>query len=86
MALLCFLVFSGTKKAIQLNIAIMRAFIELRKWVQTNERLIQRVDQIELKQNKQQDKLDLIFRAIEELNQEENDAEAPIGFDLPGVN
>ncbi len=51
--------------AIRISIIIIDAFVEMRKFIQTNVRLFQRIDVIELKQSETDKKVDKILDAME---------------------
>ena len=57
----------NSKRAIQVNIQIMRAFIKLRELVTSNEVIRQRVESLERKFSTHDEKIQLIFEAIKEL-------------------
>jgi hypothetical protein len=66
-----------SKKAIQVNIAIMRAFVQMRKWLGTNKELQLRIDELE---NKYDDQFKIVFEAIRQLIRQESMPKKPIGF------
>jgi hypothetical protein len=70
-----------SKKAIIVNIAIMRAFVNLRQLIDTNKDLIRRIDSLEDKYDK---KFLLVFEAIKELIRTENQPRERIGYKIPG--
>jgi hypothetical protein len=51
--------------AIKASIQIMQAFVAMRKFMQHNASIFQRLDQVELKQLKTDEKLEQIFKALE---------------------
>lgn len=51
--------------AVKVHVAIMRAFVALRKMVQDNQLIISRLDRIELKQLETDQKFDKVFKALE---------------------
>ncbi len=53
------------KKAIEINIKIMRAFVNMRKFIVNNAMIFQRLDTIEQKQLLTDTKLEKVFKAIE---------------------
>jgi N-acyl-D-aspartate/D-glutamate deacylase len=55
----------NTETAILASIQIMQAFIAMRKFLMNNASVFQRLDQIELKQLKTDEKLEQIFKALE---------------------
>ncbi len=66
-----------SRRAIEVNIAIMRAFVQLRRMLLTNKELAQRVDEMEQKYNKQ---VKTIVAAINQLMLEEPKSKRKIGF------
>ena len=52
--------------AIEINIEIMRAFVEMRKFIMTNASIFQRMDMVEQKQIETDKKFDRIFNALED--------------------
>jgi len=71
-----------SKKAVLVNIAIMRAFVNLRQLIDTNKDLIKRIDSLEEKYDQ---KFKLVFEAIKELVREENKPREKIGYKIPGT-
>jgi hypothetical protein len=55
----------NTETAIQASIQIMQAFVSMRKFLLNNASVFQRLDQIEIKQLKTDQKLEQIFNALE---------------------
>ncbi|MFP4645136.1 MAG: ORF6N domain-containing protein [Candidatus Woesearchaeota archaeon] len=53
-------------KAIQMNIEIMRAFVEMRKFLANNAGIFQRLDKLELKQIEHDKNFEHVFEAIED--------------------
>ena len=70
-----------SKGAISVNIAIMRAFVNLRQLIDSNKDLIKRIDSLEEKYDK---KFMLVFEAIKELILQENQPREKIGYKIPG--
>ncbi len=52
--------------AIKVNIAIMRTFVEMRKFISANAAIFQRLDRVEQKQLETENKFEQIFKAIED--------------------
>ena len=78
---------SGTlksKRAIQINIAIMRTFVQIRKLLHGNLELAQKIKELETmtveKFDNNDEKFKLIFEAIRQLIQVKNEPVNPIGF------
>lgn len=67
----------NSKRAIQVNIAIMRAFVELRKMIDANKELLARIEKLE---EKYDSKFQIVFEAIKELMKEEKKSSNKIGF------
>jgi hypothetical protein len=70
-----------SKRAVMINIAIMRAFVNLRQLIDTNKDLIRRIDSLEEKYDK---KFLLVFEAIKELIRAENQPRKRVGYKIPG--
>jgi hypothetical protein len=54
-----------SKKAVEVNIQIMRAFISMRRFLSQNAEVFQRLDRVELKQIEQDKRIDTVFKALE---------------------
>jgi hypothetical protein len=67
----------NSPRAIETNIAIMRTFVELRKWMQSNKELAAKIKQLE---NKYDEQFKTVFDAISQLIQQETKKPRPIGF------
>ncbi|MBI5731234.1 MAG: ORF6N domain-containing protein [Ignavibacteriales bacterium] len=67
----------NSKRAIQVNIAIMRAFVELRKMIDANKELLARIEKLE---EKYDSKFQIVFEAIKELMKEDEKPKNKIGF------
>ena len=70
-----------SKKAILVNIAIMRAFVQLRQLIDTNRELAKRIDDLE---NKYDNQFRVVFEAIKQLIRQENEPRRAVGYRLPG--
>ena len=66
----------NSPRAVQTNIAIMRTFVALCKWMQSNTELAAKIKQLESKYDEQ---FKVVFDAIRQLIKEERE-ERPIGF------
>ncbi len=72
-----------SKRAIQINIQIMRAFTKLRELMITHKDLARKIDELEHKFNEHDQKITLIFEAIKQLIQlpeEPQKQKGKIGF------
>jgi hypothetical protein len=70
-----------SNRAIHVNIAIMRAFVQLRRLIDSNLELSKRIDVIEEKYDK---KFQVVFEAIKQLIRHENEPRKKIGYKIPG--
>jgi hypothetical protein len=68
-----------SKRAIMVNIAIMRTFVQLRQLVEANKELVRRIDTLEERFDKN---FTIVFEAIKELIREENQPREKIGFKI----
>ncbi len=69
-----------SKQAVQVNIAIMRAFVKLREILSTNKELAHKLDQLEQKIEKHDEEIKLIFDAIRQLMTPPEPKKKEIGF------
>ncbi len=69
-----------SRRAIQVNIAIMRAFVKLRKILSTHKELVHKLDQLERKTEKHDVEIKAIFDAIRELMTPPKKPQKRIGF------
>ena len=76
----------NSDKAVQVNIAIMRAFVQLRKFLQSNESLANKLKELEKETKKrfdtQQEQINIIFEAIKQLIKEETKPKKQVGFTI----
>jgi hypothetical protein len=71
----------NSQRAIQVNIAIMRAFVKLRELLLTHKDLAEKIAELEKKYTNHDDKIQLIFEAIKKLLEPQPLPEKPpIGF------
>ena len=71
----------NSDRAIEVNIAIMRAFVQLRKIITTNEELAKKLEELEHKIEKHDEDIGLIFEAIRELMSPPDTPSKKIGFE-----
>ena len=69
-----------SKRAIQVNIQIMRAFIKLRQLMISHRKLAQKIEELERKFTEHDEKFILVFETIRRLIEEEEKPKNPIGF------
>jgi hypothetical protein len=66
--------------AIQVNISIMRVFVNMRQWASNYEELVKKIDEINLTQGEHNEHIRNIYQIIEELVQPTFTERKPIGF------
>jgi uncharacterized protein YjcR len=71
----------NSDRAIEVNIAIMRAFVQLRKMIASNEELARKLEELENKIEKHDEDIGLIFEAIRELMTPPDSPPKKIGFE-----
>ena len=73
-----------SKRAIEVNVAIMRTFVQVRKLLQGNKELSQKIKKLEKlmgdRFTEHDKKFQLIFEAIKQLIQQKNEPRTLIGF------
>ena len=72
-----------SERAINVNITIMRAFVNIRKLLQTNEELNQKLLEMEKKYDKQ---FKIVFQVLKNLMEQSEPPKKEIGFKLTGKN
>lgn len=74
----------NSERAVNVNIAIMRAFVQMRKFMQSSDVLAKKLNELEKETKKkfakQQEEINLIFDAIKELMIEKEKPKRKIGF------
>ena len=66
--------------AIQVNISIMRVFVNMRQWASNYEELVKKIDEINLTQGEHNEHIRNIYQIIEDLVQPTFTERKPIGF------
>ena len=69
-----------SKRAVQVNIAIMRAFVKLREMLSTHKELAHKLAQLEQKIEKHDEKIKVVFDAIRQLMATPEPKKKKIGF------
>lgn len=74
----------NNERAVKVNIAIMRAFVQMRKFLQSSEALAKKLADLEKETSKkfadQQRQIKIIFEAIKQLMTEKNKPKKQMGF------
>jgi len=68
----------NSDRAIEVNIAIVRAFVQLRKMIASNEELARKLDELEEKYDEQ---FRIVFEAIHALIEQDEKPTKKIGFE-----
>ncbi len=66
-----------SERALQVNIAIMRAFVKLRELLLTHNELAQKIDELERKYDMHEADIQVIFQAIKKLLEPPEDPPRP---------
>ena len=69
-----------SKRAVKVNIQIMRAFVKLRQILSTNKELVHKLSQLERKTEKHDAEIQAIFKAIRQLMIPPEKPKSRIGF------
>jgi hypothetical protein len=72
----------NSDRAIQVNIAIMRAFVQLRRFLETNKKIIEKVDELEKKVSIHDENILLIFETIRQMIEPKNEPRKPLGYKI----
>ena len=70
----------NSKRAIQVNIMIMRTFIRLKQMVATHKELAYKIEELERKYKKHDREIDSIFNAIKKMLEPPKGPQRKIGF------
>jgi hypothetical protein len=71
----------NSDRAIQVNIVIMRTFVKLRLLLQDNKDIVEKIEKLEQKYDKQ---FKVVFTALQQLMKEENEPRPKVGFKQTG--
>jgi hypothetical protein len=76
----------NSDRAIQVNIAIMRAFVQVRSFLESDKALSRKIEELEKAVSGHDENIKLIFIAIKELMEEKEKpaARTPVGFKIQG--
>ena len=75
----------NSDRVIQVNIAIMRAFVHLRRFLESNKELSRKIEELVKSVSDHNEKIGLIFSAIKQLMEEQEipATRNPVGFKIP---
>ena len=71
----------NSDRAIEVNIAIMRAFVQLRKMIASNKKLARKLKELEARVGEHDDQIQVIFEAIHQLMSPPDKPTKKIGFE-----
>lgn len=76
----------NSPRAILVNIAIMRAFVQIRRYLESHKELARRIDELEKAVSGYDEKIQLIFSAIRQLMEKKENIpdRNPVGFKIKG--
>lgn len=75
----------NSEKAIEVNIAIMRAFVQMRKFLEANKELAEKIEELERTVSSHDEYILLIFETIKQLMHKKSQPIEPVGFKIPQV-
>ena len=70
----------NSKRAIEVNIAIMRTFVQICKWMNAHKELAKKIEELEKKYD---GNFQIVFEAIKQLIKHENEPRSKMGFQKP---
>ena len=76
----------NSDRAIQVNIAIMRAFVKMRKFLETHKELALKIEELERTVSSHDENIQLIFETIRQLIVKKREPMEPVGFKISGRN
>jgi hypothetical protein len=74
----------NSQRAIQVNITIMRAFVQMRRFLETHRELALKIEELERTVSSHDENIQLIFEIIRQLIQKKSEPMEPVGFRIPG--
>jgi len=74
----------NSERAIKVNIEIIRIFTKIRKILLEEKDVLVRVEQVEKRFNKQDEKIELLFSYLHKFMDKEDEPRVRIGFKVPG--
>jgi hypothetical protein len=72
----------NSERAIEVNIAIMRAFVQLRKMIASNKKLARKFKELEARVGEHDEQIQVIFEAIHQLMSPPEKPTKKIGFEV----
>jgi hypothetical protein len=72
----------NSEKAIKVNIEIMRAFVQLRKFLEANRELALKIEELERTVSNHDDNIAVIFETTRQMIEKKNEPREPVGFKI----
>ena len=75
-----------SENALQINIAVMRAFVQIRRFFESNKELAKKTEELQKAVSGHDENIELIFSVIKQLMQEKESPvkRNPVGFTIKG--
>ena len=70
----------NTERAVKINIQIMRVYVRIREMIQTHKDLILKMDQLEMKVGKQDEKISIVFEYLRKFIDIKEKQRKKVGF------
>ena len=70
----------NSERAIHVNIAIMSAFVQMRKFLETHRELAMKIEELERTLGVHDENIQLIFETIRQLIEKKNEPRTPVGY------
>ena len=74
-----------SERAVTVNIAIMRAFVQMRKFFESNRELAMKIEELEKTVGVLDENVQLIFETIKQLIHKKSEPMEPVGFKIGGT-
>ncbi len=72
----------NSERAIQVNIAIMRTFVQFRKFLEENKKIIEKIDELEKTVSIHDENILLIFETIRQMIERRSEPREPVGYKI----
>jgi hypothetical protein len=74
----------NSERAITVNIAIMRAFVQMRKFLETHKDLALKIEELERTVSSHDENIQLILETIRQMIEKKSEPMEPVGFKIAG--
>ena len=72
-----------SERAVTVNIAIMRAFVQMRKFLETHKDLALKIEELERTVSSHDENIQLLFETIRQMIEKKREPMEPVGFKIP---